>query len=70
MASEQSPMPYKTARAAELFWLVASIATTLYVLCLWWTEDLTRWTVGLFPCISWLWYGVRRAFRLRMTKPD
>ena len=45
-------MPYKTARAAELFWLVASIATTLYVLCLWWTEDLTRWTVGLFPCIA------------------
>ena len=40
-------MPYKTARAAELFWLVASIATSLYVLYLWWTEDLTRWTLGL-----------------------
>lgn len=61
---------YKTARAAEIFWLVASIATTLYVAYLWWTEELTRWTLGLFPCISWLWYGVRRAFRIKMARPQ
>lgn len=64
----QSSAPYKTARAAELFWLVTSIVTTCYVLFLWWTEDMTRWTLGLFPCISWLWYGVRRAFRIRMSR--
>jgi hypothetical protein len=26
--------------------------------------------LGLFPCISWLWYGVRRIFRLRMTSSN
>ena len=62
--------PYKTARAAELFWLVTSVVTTGYVLYLWWNEDMTRWTLGLFPCISWLWYGVRRAFRVRMARPQ
>ena len=48
---------------------MASIATTLYVLYLWWTEDLTRWTLGLFLAFVAV---VRRAraFRLRMTKPD
>ncbi|MEC8336433.1 MAG: hypothetical protein VXZ86_06700 [Bacteroidota bacterium] len=66
----QSSAPYKTARTAELFWLVTSVVTTCYVLYLWWTEDLTRWTLGLFPFISWLWFGVRRAFRIRMARPQ
>ena len=65
----QSSVTYKTARAAEVFWLVASVATA-YVGYLWLTEDLTRWTLGLFPCIAWLWYGVRRVFRLRMERPQ
>ena len=65
-----SSVTYKTARAAEMFWLVVSIVTTGYVAYLWLTEDLTRWTLGLFPCISWLWYGVRRAFRMRMARPQ
>lgn len=66
--NDDSSLPYKTARAAELFWLVASSATTLYVAYLWFTEDMTRWTLGLFPCISWLWYVVRRTFRKRMER--
>ncbi|MGB1383927.1 MAG: hypothetical protein ACPG66_00390 [Flavobacteriales bacterium] len=66
----QSSVTYKTARAAEVFWLVASVATTAYVGYLWLTEDLTRWTLGLFPCIAWLWFGVRRTFRLRMERPQ
>jgi hypothetical protein len=63
-----SSLTYKTAKAAEKFWLVAATATTLYVGYLWVTEDLTRWTLGLFPCIAWLWFGVRRAFRKRMER--
>lgn len=61
-----SSVTYKTAKAAEKFWLVAASATTLYVGYLWVTEDMTRWTLGLFPCIAWLWFVVRRAFRKRM----
>ena len=63
-----SSVAYKTARAAEKFWLVASSVTTAYVGYLWLTEDVTRWTLGLFPCIAWLWFGVRRTFRLRMER--
>lgn len=63
-----SSITYKTAKAAEKFWLVAAAATTLYVGYLWMTEDMTRWTLGLFPCIAWLWFGVRRAFRIRMER--
>ena len=44
----EASAPYKTARAAELFWLVTSVVTTGYVLYLWWNEDMTRWTLGLF----------------------
>ena len=63
-----SSVPYKTARAAEIFWLCAASATTLNVAYLWISEDMTRWTLGLFPCIAWLWYGVRRIFRKRMER--
>ncbi|HAI00669.1 MAG TPA: hypothetical protein DCL98_04120 [Flavobacteriales bacterium] len=66
---EQS-LPYKTARAAEWFWLVASIVGTLYVGWLWMSANTPAWSLGLFPCISWLWYGVRRIFRLRMTSSN
>ena len=57
---------YKTARAAEWFWLVAASVTTLYVRWMWWSESTPRYTLGLFPCIAWLWYLVRRIFRKRM----
>lgn len=66
----ENSVSYKTAKAAEVFWLIASIATTLYVGYLWWNEDLTRWSLGLFPCISWLWFLVRRTFRKRMERPQ
>jgi len=63
-----SSVTYKTAKAAEKFWLVAAAATTVYVGYLWVTEDMTRWTLGLFPCIAWLWFVVRRTFRKRMER--
>lgn len=68
--SVEQSLPYKTARAAEWFWLVASIVGTLYVGWLWMSADTPAWSMGLFPCISWLWYGVRRIFRLRMTSSN
>jgi hypothetical protein len=63
-----SSVTYKTAKAAEKFWLAAAAATTIYVGYLWVTEDMTRWTLGLFPCIAWLWFVVRRTFRKRMER--
>lgn len=63
-----SSLTFKTAKAAEKFWLIAASLTTVYVGYLWLTEDLTRWSLGLFPCIAWLWFGVRRSFRIRMER--
>jgi hypothetical protein len=67
--SPERPLPLaeKTARIAEVFWLVTSFIATAYVVWLWATEPTPRWALGLFPCISWLWYVVRRTFRKRMA---
>ena len=73
---ETSNVSYQTELAQDRFscllwrWLVASIVGTLYVGWLWMSADTPAWSMGLFPCISWLWYGVRRIFRLRMTSSN
>lgn len=65
--SESPSFAEKTAMAAERFWLVMSVVATGYVLWTWLREPSPRWVLGLFPCISWLWWMVRRTFRKRMA---
>lgn len=60
------PIELKTAKAAEKFWLVASVATTAYVAWTLASEGQPRWSLALFPVISWLWYGVRRVYRHKL----
>ena len=66
MPESPTSIPLKTARAAEKFWLVASIATTLYVIWTWFCEPEPKWSLGLFSVIAWLWYVVRRAYRKKL----
>ena len=45
--SVEQSLPYKTARAAEWFWLVASIVGTLYVGWLWMSADTPALVHGI-----------------------
>ncbi|MDA0728248.1 MAG: hypothetical protein O3B70_01390 [Bacteroidetes bacterium] len=65
--SDSPSFAEKTALAAERFWLVMSVVATGYVVWVWMSEASPRWVQGLFPCISWLWWMVRRTFRKRMA---
>lgn len=62
----ESSIPLKTAKAAEKFWLAASMATTLYVIWTWFSEPAPKWSLGLFSIIAWLWYLVRRTYRKKL----
>ncbi|PCJ80705.1 MAG: hypothetical protein COA49_07700 [Bacteroidetes bacterium] len=56
-------------RAAEMFWLVASIVATGGTAFLMYTEGIeSNKFLPLIPILSWLWYFVRRAFRKRLER--
>lgn len=56
-------------RAAEKFWLAASIIATIVVIVLIYSEG---WDQNQFlpviPALAWLWYFVRRGFRKRLQQ--
>lgn len=58
-------------RAAEMFWLVASIFATVGTVVLMYTEGIeSNKFLPLIPVLSWLWYYVRRTFRKRLESAE
>ena len=59
----------KVTKAAEKFWLVATVFTTAVTIWIMYTDGVERNEfLPLIPLLAGLWYVIRRIFRKRLER--
>tara|TARA_Y100000589_G_C27186429_1_gene642891 strand:- start:2888 stop:3100 length:213 start_codon:yes stop_codon:yes gene_type:complete len=59
----------KVSKAAEKFWLVATILVTFLTIWIMYTDGVERNKfLPLIPILAGLWYVIRRIFRKRLER--
>ena len=59
----------KVTKAAEKFWLLATVFTTVVTIWIMYTDGVERNKfLSLIPILAGLWYVIRRIFRKRLER--